>query len=182
MYSTWTRNLLNFKSEPYFMMRIIVAISFLSISIFSFSQGKVENEDQYFLLTRLIKNQPTSQKVNLGDRIKLKQIEGGKNFGKIQDFNKDQIILESHQKIRTDSIKWIKKTKPTSENVVIGGLLAAVGVALFIPVAGGTVDFDAIVPQGAAGLGLIIIGGIIIDPPKYHLSKGAKITYHYESR
>ena len=163
------------------MRRILLTAFLLTRSLYSYPQENRDSSEAYLLLTRFVKDQPVSQSLHTGDRVKLKVIRGKRLFGKIQSFKEDQIILFSQEKISIDSIKWIKKTKPTSENVVMGGLFAAVGVVLFIPVAGGTVDFDAIVPQGAAGLGLIIIGAIIIDPPKYHLAKGAKITHHQES-
>jgi hypothetical protein len=163
------------------MKHILIIITLSLVSIVALSQEMNDQPDQYLLLTKYINDQPSSQKVNIGDRVKLKLIKSKRVRGKIKNFSDAYIMFDTQQKIRMDSIQWIKKSKPTKGNIVGGSLIMAAGVALLAPVLAGTVDFDAILPQGAAGIGLIILGGFIIAPPKYQLVRKSKITYHEKS-
>lgn len=81
------------------------------------------------------------------------------------------------ERIEIGDIKWIKKTKPKTENLVIGTVLVSAGTALLINVLAGSVDFDKIAPQGGAGIGLIAVGVAIVPPKKYKLYKGDEIVF-----
>jgi len=161
------------------MKRIILicSLAFTSFSLLSQNTNdNLPNSNGYFIVVKG-SNEARRQILAKGDKIAVKLRDNKLVRGKIKETTLDYISTDSGERIEINNIKWIKKVKPSSENLVIGIVLASVGTALLTPVLAGTVDFDAIVPQGGAGIGLIIGGIAIISPPKYKLHKGAKLIY-----
>lgn len=121
---------------------------------------------------------PVSRTFCVGDKITVKLKDNHIIRGKISTLSKNDITTATGYEIDVTKIKWIKKSKLRTGPAIVGGLLAAGGIALFINVAKGDVDFDQILPQGGLSVLLFTTGIIVLTKhPKFKIEKGDKLIF-----
>jgi len=122
---------------------------------------------------------PTSRTMCVGDKIAIKLKDSEIIRSKISKLSQDHITTTDGHEIDVAQIKWIKRTKLTTGSAIVGGVLIAGGIALFIPVAEGEVNFDQIAPQGGLAL-LLFTSGILVltKHPKFKPGKGDKLIFN----
>jgi hypothetical protein len=115
--------------------------------------------------------------VSPGDKIAV-QLNDNRTFrGAVAEISSNNISLNGQEKIDFETIRWIKKSKPRTSDAIIGLAMAVGGAVLFAHVSSGDVDFDSILPLGAASVGLITAGILIAYPPKFKLYKRDQLIY-----
>lgn len=122
---------------------------------------------------------PTSRTMCVGDKIAIKLKDNEIIRSKISKLSQGHITTTNGHEIDVAQIKWIKRTKLTTGSAIVGGVLIAGGIALFVPVAEGEVNFDQIVPRGGFAL-LVFTSGILIltKHPKFKPGKGDKLIFN----
>jgi hypothetical protein len=161
------------------MKRIILIclLAFTSISLLSQNTNDtLPTSNGYFIAVKG-KYKTKSEILAKGDKVAVMLSDNRFVRGKIMETTPDYLTIDSGERIEINNIKWIRNVKPSTQNLVVGIVLASAGIVLLVPVLAGTVDLDAIVPQGGGGIGLIIAGIAIMSPTKYKLHKGDKLIY-----
>ena len=138
--------------------------------------GHLENNNCFVAMKA--NNKAISQTLCIGDKICVKQMDNDIIRGKINMVSPNCIIITDGYKIDVNNIKWIKKSKLTAGHAILGGLMTAAGLALFIHVSEGNVALDEIPIQGGLAIVLFTSGIVILtSPQKYHIERGDKLIY-----
>jgi len=122
-------------------------------------------------------NASLSQSFCIGDRITVRINDNEVIRDKITRLSQDGITMRGGREIDITDIVWIRRAMPRTEAAVVGGLLVAGGIVLFIPVLAGDVDLDAIAPQGGLSVALITAGILAARPRKFKMEKGDALQY-----
>ena len=117
------------------------------------------------------------QTFSVGEVVAIRQKDKSLQRGKISEVHHDHILVGSETEIQIANIKWIRKSKPKTGELIGGLVLVGGGIALLAHVASGDVNFDEIAPLGVGGIGLIIAGIAIIPQTKFKLLKGDQLVY-----
>lgn len=138
--------------------------------------GHLENKNCFVAMKA--NNEAISQTLCIGDKISVKLMDNDIIRGKINTVSLNSIIITNGYEIDVNNIKWIKKSKLTAGHAIVGGLMTAAGIALFIHVSEGNVALNEIPLQGGLAIVLFTSGIVILTSPrKYHIERGDKLIY-----
>lgn len=158
------------------MFHLVTLVFMVKAFSQNLDNGLLENNNCFLALKA--NNEAISQTLCIGDKISVKLRDNDIIRGKISMLSHNYIIIADEYEIDVNKIKWIKKAKLTAGHAIVGGLMTAAGLALFIYVSEGNVDLDAIPLQGGLAIILFTTGIVILTSPrKYHIERGDKLIY-----